>query len=118
MEKGCRGAAAFLLAKNSVLSPSVILGLRLALQQSTDRQGYLFVLLVNGDDLRIHNLALAEYIAGLLHPVVSDLGDVDQAVNAGTISANAPNVISLTMRTLATSPAVYFPVNTVQGSWL
>ena len=54
----------------------------------------------------------------LVDAPVSNLGNMDQAVHAGTTSAKAPKVISLTMRTEATSPTWYLSMNTCQGSML
>ena len=47
-----------------------------------DREIFL-LLLVDGGDLRVHNLALGEDILGLVDAAVSNLGNVDQAVHAG-----------------------------------
>ena len=48
-------------------------------QQSADGQGDLLLLLVHSGDLGVHDLALAEDIAGLLNPAVSDLGEIGRA---------------------------------------
>ena len=54
------------------------------LEQSADGQRDLLVLRVDVGDLRVHLLAtLSQHVAGLLDAVVSDLRNVDQAVNAG-----------------------------------
>ena len=44
-------------------------------QQSADGQGDLFLLLIDGSDLGIDDLALRENILGLLNAAVSDLGE-------------------------------------------
>ena len=69
-------------------------------QQSTDGQGDLLLLLIHSGDLGIHDLALGQNVTGLLDAAIGDLGDVDQA------SAKAPKVISFTIRTEATSPTL------------
>ena len=46
-------------------------------------KGDTLVLLIDVDDLRVDFLPLGQDILGLADAAVSDLGDVDQAVNAG-----------------------------------
>ena len=52
------------------------------LEQSTDRQGNLLLLVVDVDDLSLDNLADLESVFRLSDAVIRDLGDVDQTVNA------------------------------------
>src|SRR5262245_26382772 len=52
-------------------------------QQRLHRQGHLPVRGVDVDDLHRHFLALADDVARILHPLVLQLGDVHQALDAG-----------------------------------
>ena len=58
------------------------------------------------------------YILGLLDTVIGNLGNVNQAVNAGNHLGKGTEGISLTTRTSATSPTPYLFMNTCQGSML
>ena len=80
--------------------------LRSGREQRTDAQRDLLLVLVDGDDLSIDLVAFGQNVGGLVDTAVRDLGNVDQTGTPGTTSANAPKVISLTMRTLATSPTL------------
>lgn len=55
---------------------------RLGSGQRTDGQGDLVLLLVDGGDLRIDNVADGQDLIGLADAAVGDLGDVDQAIDA------------------------------------
>ena len=74
------------------MGTAVFYGIRLLLvalvlggrsQQRTDGQGDLLLLLVDGSDLGVHDVALSQHVAGLLDAAIRDLGDVDQAVHTG-----------------------------------
>ena len=52
------------------------------LEQSTDGQRYLLLLVVDVDDLSLDNLANLQLVLRLCDAVISDLRNVDQAVNA------------------------------------
>ena len=93
----------------------LVFALVLACEQRADGQRNLFLLIVDIDDLGLDLLADLKHILRLCDAVVSDLGDVDQPVNAGTISANAPNGINLRILTSATSPTPYLDLNTFHG---
>ena len=82
----------------------VFSGFFLGCQQGTDGQGDALVVSIDIDDLGFDFLAFGENVFGLGDAAISDLGDVDQAVHTGMISAKAPKVISLTTLTEATSP--------------
>ena len=88
---------------------------RLGSGQRADGEADLVLLLVDGGDLRIDDVADGQDLFGLADAAVGDLADVIRPSTPGSTSANAPKGMSFTMVTFATSPTWKVFMNLVQG---